>query len=304
MKLFYYSFRKGITNFGDDLNPWLWDRLIPGLLDNNPDSIFVGIGTLLNNYVPKARHIAVFGSGVGYGKDLPKIGRTWHIYCLRGPLSAQALGVSEDLAVTDGAFLIRKVYQSTGIKKYKFSFMPHIEHRISQGQTWKNICESIGFHYIDPGDSIENVLSEISATEILLAEAMHGAIVADALRVPWIPICTDGTILPFKWQDWCSSVKLDYRPNYIFPWGLYPLAATKRRTAEYVLNAIRQNQLSLVWQIGSDRDEKLAIQLERVAQKVSPVLSDDKIVEQRTEQLEQRLSKFKNDVLTGQFQDS
>lgn len=43
MKLFYYE--PG-NNFGDQLNPWLWQKLIPGILDNDETNTFVGIGTL------------------------------------------------------------------------------------------------------------------------------------------------------------------------------------------------------------------------------------------------------------------
>lgn len=46
---------------------------------------------------------------------------------------------------------------------------------------------------------------------------MHGAIVADALRVPWIPVAFGDTVLPFKWRDWLSTLDLPYEPALITP---------------------------------------------------------------------------------------
>ena len=66
----------------------------------------------------------------------------------------------------------------------------------------------IGWHCIDPTSGVDKILQELSATELLLAEAMHGAIVADALRVPWIPVRVYGKLNIFKWQDWSQSVRV------------------------------------------------------------------------------------------------
>jgi succinoglycan biosynthesis protein ExoV len=35
-------------NFGDDLNLWLWDYLLPGFRDVHADTMLVGVGTVLN----------------------------------------------------------------------------------------------------------------------------------------------------------------------------------------------------------------------------------------------------------------
>lgn len=59
MKL-YWSARH---NFGDSLNPWLWEKLLPGALDQDSSEILVGIGTLLNHKLPRTGHKHVFGSG-------------------------------------------------------------------------------------------------------------------------------------------------------------------------------------------------------------------------------------------------
>ena len=35
MKLHYHRNKDGISNFGDDLNPWLWSRLLAHELDDD-----------------------------------------------------------------------------------------------------------------------------------------------------------------------------------------------------------------------------------------------------------------------------
>jgi succinoglycan biosynthesis protein ExoV len=46
----------------------------------------------------------------------------------------------------------------------------------------------------------------------VLTEAMHGAIVADTLRVPFVPLVSSREISSFKWMDWTLSMDLPYRP--------------------------------------------------------------------------------------------
>ena len=70
MKSFYF---KHISNFGDELNTWLWDRLLPDMLDEDDSSLFLGIGTYLTSeWIPVGRRIVVFSSGAGYG-PIPSI---------------------------------------------------------------------------------------------------------------------------------------------------------------------------------------------------------------------------------------
>lgn len=307
MKLHYYKLNEA-TNFGDELNPWLWKQLIPTFLDEDKRTIFVGIGTLLNRKLPQAEKTVVFGTGVGYG-SLPKLNDSWTIYCLRGPLSAQALGVSEELAVTDAALLVRRLFQANNPKCKRFSFMPHLKHAIPASSAWVPICEELGFGYIDPRWSVEKVLSAISQTEVLLAEAMHGAIIADALRVPWIPIKTSAHINSFKWQDWCQSIDIEYQPRYVMPlWDLYPVVpqapATRLRIRweiNYWMDWLKQDQLRVFKRIWGDKKKRVAKQLTDIAKSAQPSLSDEVRLERLTNELEERLYQFKNDVIAGRF---
>ncbi|MEM1290335.1 MAG: polysaccharide pyruvyl transferase family protein [Cyanobacteria bacterium P01_H01_bin.162] len=288
MKIYHYKPTQGFVNFGDDLNPWLWSKLLPGIIDNNESQSFVGIGTLINDHIVRrtsnSEHRIVFGTGVGYGKSIPKLDSSFHIYCLRGPLSAKALGVSSSLAIVDGAFLARQVYQYGKGKKYNYSYMPHFE---LLGKSWKMVCEELGFGYIDPRDSVENVLDKIDETEILLAEAMHGSILADAFRIPWIPIVTTSNILPFKWQDWCNSIGLEYQPNNIS--RLHDVGDKRD-----LLSPLREAR-------GWLRRRDAAASLKKIATTVKPYLSTDKVAEGLTEQLSERLDCFRADYAAGKF---
>lgn len=288
MKLAYYKLPNGERNFGDDLNPWMWDQLMPGVLDNDENVAFVGIGSLINDGLPyrtrSASKRVIFGTGVGYGKGEVKLDESYKIYCLRGSRSAQALGVKEELAVTDGAVLIRKIYTNTAKKSYRFSYMPHYE---LAGKGWELACKELDFGYIDPRWTVEEVLSAISQTEVLLTEAMHGAIVADALRVPWIPIVTNSTILSFKWQDWCSSIGIEYKPNYI-------QRLQNPREKQDFLTPIRFFRDKIRQSRGSKA-------LKQIAMNQPPYLSEDSRINILTEQLEEKLHQFQKDVKNGLF---
>ena len=140
MKLFYYRRPDGANNFGDDLNFWLWPRLLPGVFDGGETSVFVGLGTVLNGLLPQRLPnncaIAVFSSGVGYERGLPRFNAASKIYCLRGPLSARKLGLPENLAVTDGAALIRCCFKAPTEKVHSVAFMPHVHHAVYGESIW------------------------------------------------------------------------------------------------------------------------------------------------------------------------
>ncbi len=301
MKLFFYRRSDDQPNFGDELNLWLWDKIMPGILDEDESAAFFGIGTLLNNLVrervPNAKQIVALGTGVGYNRGLPQVDDAWTIYCLRGPLSALKLGLDPKIAITDGAALIRRVYKPEGRKLHKFSYIPHFTQSIIAGEDWEEICAELGIHYIDARWPIERVLQDLCETEVLLAEAMHGAIIADALRTPWIPIQTSQWILPSKWIDWTMSLDMQFQPHPIT--GLEPIQP------EYALKNIRGLQGSRTALRKSAtrwlKKQQAKIQMESIMKHGNPQLSADALIESKTCQLEEKLEQFKADVAAGRF---
>jgi succinoglycan biosynthesis protein ExoV len=204
-----YSYRDPVGNFGDDLNLWLWPRLVPGIFDVDDGRLFLGIGTLLNHRVPAAARKLVFGTGVGYGEP-PSVDANLKIYCVRGPLSARALDLPARFAITDPAILVRKLPLPHHKSGPDLSFMPH--HRTMGSIPWARYCRIAGIRLIDPRGPLLTILGNIRSSTFLVTESLHGAIVADALRVPWIPIRIFPMVLDFKWEDWCASMGVPYSP--------------------------------------------------------------------------------------------
>lgn len=247
MKVMYFQDPRG--NFGDELNPWLWSRLFGKYISgygnhaasnaqknannnannnvnnnvNNNDSdqlLFYGIGTILDNRIPEPPEKIIFGSGYGYGLKPNNLDRC-RVSFVRGRKTAEVLGIGADKALTDPAILLRRFFPLVPErdKIYSVSFIPH--HTTAAGGYWQRACTALGIHYIDPlGFDIAAVVNDISSSKLVIAEAMHGAIVADTFRVPWIPVSSVRETNTFKWQDWCGTLNLDYAPiklTAIFP---------------------------------------------------------------------------------------
>jgi hypothetical protein len=88
MKLIY--FRGHVPNFGDELNPYLWDRLLPpGLLDEDESELFLGIGSILFDTYPAGPRKYVMGSGYAGYTGLPPVhDGSWDVVFVRGPRTA------------------------------------------------------------------------------------------------------------------------------------------------------------------------------------------------------------------------
>jgi succinoglycan biosynthesis protein ExoV len=204
MKIDYWRSAHG--NFGDDLNEWLWREMLPGIWDDGDGIRFIGIGTVLDRGLETDQFTVIFGSGAGYAAPprTLKDARKCKVYGVRGPLSAGAVGIAPDLALTDPAILLAALPRFQNLPRRGVIFVPHWK-SVGIG-TWPAICREAGIDYVDPRQDSELVIRRIGSASLVLAESMHAAIVADALRVPWISVTTTPEFLAFKWADWAASL--------------------------------------------------------------------------------------------------
>lgn len=211
MKPYYWESDHG--NFGDDLNLWLWDFLLPGFRDVHQDTLLVGVGTVLNSVLmPEGQHKLVIGSGFGYG-TAPDLSRRdeWDIRAVRGPQTAQKLGLDPAMGIIDPAIMVTDMPDFQSIhKRYRKSFIPHWESALYG--MWPEVAANVGLHYIDPCGEAKAVIRQIAESEFIVAESMHGAILADAFRVPWVAVTTSTNINSFKWNDWAQTLGVHYKP--------------------------------------------------------------------------------------------
>ena len=260
MKLYYWQDR---PNFGDQLNRWLWPRYIDVAFDDDETTLFVGIGSVLNERLPVAERVFVLGAGVGYENDPVRVRPEWQILCVRGPVSARKLGLPRSKAVCDPGILVRRFWERSSTPQFEYSYMPHWRHA---NEVLRRTCEDAGVNFIDPRSDVETVMNAICASEVVITESLHGAICADAVGVPWVATATHN-VYPEKWLDWAQSVGVEYSPRHVIPvWEPRSLAShikswTRSRIFHAQLLRLKNARPSL-----SDRNTVSALtgELERV----------------------------------------
>lgn len=292
MKLEYFTGK----NFGDALNPYIFKHFLPDFFNDDPQQTFFGIGSILGFGLAKdVKQKIIFSSGYAYG-DIPEIDSTYDFICVRGPLTAKALGLPEDAAVADGAILLQYMDIPKPEKQYKFSFMPHwgSEQKYSK---WPEVCAAAGIHYISPMQDKDFVLQEILKSEVIIAEAMHAAIVADTLGVPWIPVKAYPTINEFKWNDWASSLNLKFEfsnLSSLYENNEFMFEKLKERTNNAIPKFLIKGTLSILEKVYfNPKAKQIANQLKKVKLQKTH-LSDRKVLSEKGSELLKRLEVVKN----------
>ncbi len=307
MNYLYYKSKKG--NFGDDLNVWLWPK-IWGNLSEELKIYFLGIGSILYNENPNYKKLnddkkIVFGSGIRpsplYTKF--KIDATWNIRFLRGPLSAQALE-NKYPYITDSAYALRQLPEFDKYlnceKKYDISLMPYFHSE--DYFDWPKICKQLGYHYISPHseNGVEFTIQEIAASRKIITEAMHGAIVADLLRVPWhrfilsTPFTEGPMVSEFKWNDWLGSVEINQpEVTYVPFYGKLKKQKSYSRTILYQkINRISSIFFSVEFLFKRNVRKNLMNKLSRIT---AYSLSEDRVIEVIDKKMAIEIEAFKNE---------
>lgn len=259
MNLIYYKSEKG--NFGDDLNVWLWPKVFKqDLFHDNNDVAFFGIGSILienSDFINKAETYnkkVIFGTGVRSINEAFDFDNSWDVRFVRGPYSSVKLTGKADNYIADGAYFLALLPEYSNYlklpKKHDIGFVPYF--KSIDKVNWQKICDALGWKLILPtnGD-VEQFMKEISSCNSIISEAMHGCILADALRVPWKRLRFNAHLFEgekvseFKWNDWLLSIGIKknvfieapmpkrQKLNKIFK------SAYKKETENYLLNKLK-----------------------------------------------------------------
>lgn len=277
MKLHYY--RSEVPNFGDDINPWFWEKafgLNVAATQEKNESVLLGIGTLINDLLPKAATIHILGSGAGYGNTIPSVKDNWIVHFVRGPLTAKRIGVDTSKVITDPVILLYDWIEKASVKHYKHSFMPH--YAINSIKL-KRAVERAGIHYISPSDKRDDVIDQVNRSENLITSAMHGSILAEALRVPWHPVITSPEILSFKWKDFLYTLDLEYNPTRLTT--IWP---------EFKKDIVSRSKMHI-------KEALVSNELKSIIKKGNFYLSDDLTIINRVQQLRETIGDFKENYL-------
>lgn len=295
MDLAYYKVKIG--NFGDDLNLWLWEKIFADELKRKDDFVLIGIGTILFDKSQalvglEDKKKIIFGSGIRFIDNPISIDDKWIVSFLRGPLSSYILRNNLEEYITDSAYCLALTDAYKDFmkeeKKYKISLMPHF--RSTKLANWKKICKELGYHYINPHSKkgLIFTISEIAKSEYIISEAMHGAIVADILRIPWrrvkfySHIHESEKVSEFKWTDWLRSMEITTShsinidellrsPNLYRKVFLFPSVIRNRITTKMIIESLKKGNNDMIYN-----------------------LSNEKIINQKINKLNDKITQVKN----------
>lgn len=294
MKLTYFRDPRH-NNFGDDLNAWMWPKLLKNFFDDKDDLIFVGIGSIIGKkrpdhleYQPHQKKI-VMGSGfvAGYHEKPDLQDGSWDVLFVRGPRTAKTFGLDEKLALGDSAILLRKLVNiDRRTAGSHIGYMPHWE-SLERGN-WAEVCAQAGLKLIDPRGTVDEVLKELQSCRYLVTEAMHGAIVGDALRVPWVAIIPQESKHHEKWYDWAEALNISLQAHYLPPSTLGEIKAKVRhkKLLHLLVYALYKSPFAGI--VNRHLTAKAAVRLKEVAQ-LPPSLSSDVAIESATRAMEEKL---------------
>lgn len=289
MKLVF--FRGHVPNFGDELNLHVWPAILPkNFLDEDDSELFVGIGSIIGDHLPAKSRKYVMGSGYAGYMGLPDVhDGTWDIRFVRGPNTAKTLGLDPKLSIADSAILLRTMGLPPPDDSVGIAFMPHYE-SLERGD-WAAACRQAGMTLIDATEPVDKVLSQIRGARLLITEAMHGAIVADALRTPWIGARPIYGGHHKKWLDWAGALDLDVRLNTLKPTSVleYYIGRTGRGGR---LGKVGQFNASPLAAIPNRILTNIAAQHLHDMARLTPQLSEDAKIAEVTEKAQTAVDTF------------
>lgn len=215
--LYYFSARK---NFGDEIGPFIAStetsqpffnvRDLPWEVDHS----YCMVGSLLHSL--NKRNCIVWGSGFICSPDdqKPKFSPK-RILALRGPISskfAEDLGWGKcDIYGDPGLLIPQYLPPDPKQEKKNIVVIPHYQFASAHKIELDNV------EIVHPSRDLKDVAQSIASAELVISSSLHGIILAEAYRTPWVwwRQTTDtrkGAEL--KFQDFFQSLGIT-SPNFL-----------------------------------------------------------------------------------------
>lgn len=237
-----YWARSETPNWGDDLNPWLFQKLTgttPIYCPHKDIPRLLMAGSILDQAGP---FDSCWGSGL-IRPDLEDAVRLAKAYATRGPLTSEILnshGVECSGVYGDPGLLVPDFVEIDRTKRYALAVVPHYVD-YSDGVRFAHETSA---ELVPVSEPIERFVQRIAAAERVCSSSLHGLICAEALGIPayWIRF-SDGLIGGnFKFRDylagtgraWKATVPVDLRREASVakaterPWDPFPLEEKKQ----------------------------------------------------------------------------
>lgn len=188
----------GVPNFGDDINPALFQALTGArfrFAANRNAPHFLGMGSIF-----AAATEASIVLGAGLLTPAPPVARP-HVVALRGKLTQATLGMGGDVPLGDPMVLVDRIF--TADRGDVTGFVPHVG---SLALARRIVPRDV--RLIDVRQDPWQVIREIGRCRRVFSQSLHGLIVADALGVEnlWLDPSQGMRGGRFKFDDYFSTL--------------------------------------------------------------------------------------------------
>ncbi len=195
----------GHPNFGDDLTPWLLPRygLVPQYREPRAAGL-VGVGSLLE-FLPQEFSGAIWGSGLMRDQRHPLPAAS--VLAVRGPLTAERIGVKDEPAYGDPGLLVAR-HQARPVGDGRIAVVPHGHHRPHVGLASLVQAAGDAVRVVNVHQRAGAAVREIAASRAVITTSLHGLITADSYGIPavWTTLEPPLDGADFKFRDYEAAV--------------------------------------------------------------------------------------------------
>ena len=243
-------------NFGDDITDDFYNEIFRSEVEGREQSSIRNLVYIMGSIIGQNESTNYvhnyYGAGFGFSKKAPKNNA---IHFVRGPLSEEFLG-NKSPFYADAAYITLCFEKySSFINELKLSpkkgygYVPH--HSNTSSNFSVRFCRENGLKFIDPRRHWKEVLRDLSGCEGVYAEAMHGAIFSDVLRVPWVPVFTTTNLSCFRWLDYCLGAGTSFRPliymnlieKFVFRRNLRAVGSSQKEIMDLYYSEVSKSKL-------------------------------------------------------------